>query len=90
MLVEFATEKKYNSVRLHYRRVNQAERWQSGSMELGGGSWRATIPGEYTGSVYALQYYLELKEGPESATLYPGFGPDLIGQPYFVVRQRQG
>lgn len=87
--VEFAAEKDYTSVRLHYRRVNQAERWQSLPMPSAGRLWRAAIPSEYTDSPYPIQYYFELKEAPESAALYPGFGEQLTRQPYFVVGQRQ-
>jgi hypothetical protein len=74
-------------VQLHYRRVNQAERWQSEHMQSNGRLWRAAIPSEYTQSPYALQYYFELKEAPESAALYPGFSEQNTGQPYFVVRR---
>ena len=35
----------------------------------------------------ALEYYFELKEGPEAVRLYPGFNADLTNQPYFVVRR---
>jgi len=87
LAVEFAAEKDYASVRLHYRHVNQAERWQNEPLQSDGRVWRSEIPSEYTQSPYALQYYFELKEAPESAALYPGFGEQLTGQPYFVVRK---
>jgi hypothetical protein len=77
---------KPNSVRLYYRHVNQAEHYQTAEMELQGKEYQAMIPGSYAGSTYPLQYYFELKEGPEKACLYPGFHPDLANQPYFVVR----
>ncbi len=85
--VEFAAGKDYADIQLHYRRVNQAERWQSAPMQSAGRLWSAAIPAEYTGSAYPLQYYFELKEAPERAALYPGFGEQLTGQPYFVVRR---
>ncbi len=85
--LEFAAEKDYASVRLHYRHVNQAERWQSELMQSDVRRWRVTIPSEYTQSPYLLQYYFEMKDAPESATLYPGFSEQLTGQPYFVVRK---
>jgi hypothetical protein len=85
--VEFAAEKNYNSVQLHYRRVTQAERWQSLPMQSDGRLWRGTMPSEYTQSPYPLQYYFELKDAPESAMLYPGLGEQRTGQPYFVVRK---
>jgi hypothetical protein len=71
------------NVRLWYRHVNQAERWQSAAMEQNS----AAIPASYTDSPYALQYYFEVRTGPERAWLYPGFAPDLANQPYFVVRR---
>jgi hypothetical protein len=86
LALEFAAEEDHASVRLHYRRVNQAERWQSAPMESIGRRWHAAIPAEYTQSPYPLQYYFEVKDAPESAGLYPGLGEHLTRQPYFVVR----
>ena len=85
--LEFALDRAYASVRLHYRRVNQAERWQVTPMQSTDRLWRAAIPAAYTESPYALQYYLEVMQAPGSAALYPGFGEHLTGQPYFVVRR---
>lgn len=90
LALEFAADKDYAAVRLFYRRVNQAERWQSAPMQSAGRLWRAEIPAEYTPSPYPLQYYFELTESPDSAALYPGFGEQRTGQPYFAVRRRQG
>jgi hypothetical protein len=87
LTLEFTAEKDYTSAQLHYRCVNQAERWQREPMKSDGRLWRAAIPAEYTQAPYAMQYYFELKEAPESAALYPGFGEQLTGQPYFVVRR---
>ena len=87
LAVEFAADRNYASVQLYYRRVNQAERWQSQPMKLEGGVWRGVIASVYTDSPYALQYCFEMKDAPASATLYPGFGEQLTGQPYFVVRR---
>ncbi|RPI23413.1 MAG: hypothetical protein EHM61_19805 [Acidobacteria bacterium] len=87
LTLEFAAGKDYASVRLHYRHVNQGERWQSEAMQSDGRLWRATIPSEYTQSPYPLQYYFEMKEAPESAALYPGLGEQRFDQPYFVVRR---
>jgi hypothetical protein len=84
--LEFAAEKDYASIRLHYRHVTQAERWESALMRSDGRVWRADIPSGYTESPYPLEYYFEMKEAAERAALYPGFGAQLAGQPYFVVR----
>lgn len=74
-------------VRLWYRHVNQAERWQSVAMERTGADRRAAIPASYTDSPHSLQYYFEVRMAPGRAWLYPGFAPDLANQPYFVVRR---
>jgi len=84
--IELAVEKPV-SVRLYYRHVNQAERWESVEMQALDGRYSATLAGSYTDSNYPLQYYFELKQGPAIASLYPGFVADLTNQPYFVVRR---
>ena len=71
--------------RLYYRHVTHAERYQAVEMAATGNRYRAVVPATYTDSPYPLQYYFELGQGPDSATLYPGFGADLVNQPYFVV-----
>jgi hypothetical protein len=73
-------------VRLQYRRVNHAERWQAMSMTPAGRVWSATIPREYTMTPYPLQYYFEVTDTPTSVGLYPGLGEMRTRQPYFVVR----
>jgi hypothetical protein len=75
------------SARVYYRHVTHAERYKSADMELKDGRYRATIPAGYTDSPNPLEYYFELKQGSESAWLYPGFTPELTNQPYFVVRR---
>ena len=79
--------RKLASSRLYYRHVNQAERFQVAEMEARDNVYRARIPADYTDSPYPLQYYFELKEGPERAWLVPGFAADLSNQPYFVLRR---
>ena len=67
---------------IFYRHVNQAERWQMRETEQRErGLVRAIIPAEYTNSKYSLQYYFSV-----TGKLYPGFGSDLDGTPYYVVR----
>ncbi len=86
--IEIAVEKgrKLAAVRLYYRHVNQAERFESAAMEARDNVYRANIPAGYTDSPYPLQYYFEFREGPEKAWLYPGFAANLANQPYFVLR----
>jgi hypothetical protein len=75
------------SVRLHYRRVNQAERYIVADMQEQSDRYRATIPGDYTETPYPLQYFFELRDASGHAWLYPGFDANLSNQPYYVIRQ---
>ncbi|MCX6628795.1 MAG: hypothetical protein NTW28_14335 [Candidatus Solibacter sp.] len=81
-----APEKKLATVRLYYRHVTQAERYESVAMTSLGSHWRATIPGAYTAGAYPIEYYFELRQSPAKATLHPGFAAGRANQPYFVVR----
>ena len=74
------------AIRLYYRHVNQAERYELAEMRADGNRFTAVIHANYTNSSYPLQYYFELRRLPKSAWLFPGLGSDLKGQPYFVVR----
>jgi hypothetical protein len=85
--IQIAVFGRVRSVRMYYRHVNQAEPYQSAEMAVQGSTYRATIPAAYTDSPYPLQYYFEVRESAEKASLYPGFAPDLSNQPYFVVRR---
>jgi len=76
------------AVRLHYRRVNQAEAYASIGREARAGRFAAEVPGRYTDSPYALQYFFELHCGSARPCLYPGLDLDTFSQPYFLVRQR--
>ena len=85
--IEISIEKVIGSVRLFFRHVNHAERFELVDMQLKDKSYRAIIPAEYTNSEYPLQYYFELKEQLGKAWLHPGFSENLTNQPYFVVRK---
>jgi hypothetical protein len=85
--VEFEPDREHASVTLHYRHVNQAERWQHEPGHAAARVWRAAIPAAYTGTPYPLQYYFEVRDAPATASLYPGLGPQRTNQPYFVVRR---
>jgi len=75
------------AVIMHYRHVNQAERWQqTATTPAGGNVYKAEIDGTYTQSVYPLQYYFEVRLGEDKAALYPGFNSELNNQPYFVLQ----
>jgi len=80
-------EKPVTGVRLYFRHVNHAERFQSAEMKAEGNTYSAAIPGDYSNAPYPLQYYFEVTQ-PDVTSLYPGFGPEVTGQPYFVVRRQ--
>ena len=73
------------SARLFYRHVDQAERWETINLMRND----VTIPADYTKTSFAIQYYFELRKRDKPASLYPGLGPDLANQPYFVVSQER-
>lgn len=78
-----------SDVQLLYRHVNQSEHFQILSMRPGpqSGAYTGEIPAAYADSPYPLQYYFVLRTSANDATLFPGFAPDPINQPYFVLRQ---
>jgi hypothetical protein len=76
------------TVRLLYRHVNQAERWRVVDANAANSAYVATIPAEYTGSEYPLEYYFELVDKRGEAWMYPGFNKSLSNQPYFTVEKR--
>lgn len=78
------------SARLHYRHVNQGERWLSADMQSGAGGFTASIPGDYTDSPYPLEYYFELRGGPEAVWMHPAFNSTLSNQPYYAISKREG
>lgn len=74
-------------VRLCYRHVNQAERWQSVELARRRGAFQGEIPAAYTARRYALQYYFEVQASPTEATLFPPLAGDLANVPYYLVRR---
>ena len=87
--IEMAIESGHSvsRARLHYRHVNQAEAYTVEEMALKSGRYEQMIPGRYTDSQYPLQYFFELHDEKGAAWIHPGFGRDLMNQPYFVVLQ---
>jgi hypothetical protein len=78
------------SARLHYRHVNQAESYIIVDMAGAHGALQTTVPGDYTDSPYALEYFFELHDGAGRAWLHPGLNATLSNQPYFVLQQTAG
>ena len=74
-----------SSVYLHYRHVDQAERWQSVQMQASQHKYSGEIPAAYTHSDYSLQYYFELRRGTDAAWLYPALNSTLSNQPYYAI-----
>jgi len=80
--------KPVSSVRIRYRHVNQAERWNVVDSKGENDIFIAAIPSEYTRSEFALEYYFELSDAGGTERTYPGFNQPLSNQPYFAVFKR--
>ncbi len=77
-----------DSVHLSYRHVNQGERWQSVEMQRVHNGFSAAVSGDYTNSVYPLQYYFVLRRGADAASFFPAFNASLSNQPYYAIAKR--
>ena len=88
MVVE-RSEPGVSSVRLRYRHVSQAERWDALDAKAEGRSYTVPIPSEYTQTEFSLEYYFELTGGAGKTWMYPGFNKTLSNQPYFAVRNKK-
>jgi hypothetical protein len=74
------------AIRVYYRHVNQAERYQSSEMQRESDRFSTVVPADHTNAKYSLQYYFELRVAPDNFWLFPGLGYNLQTRPYFVVR----
>ena len=83
----FTASPDATAVRLWYRHVSQAERWQSTDMIRNGTNWQTVIPADYTASPYPLQYYAEVTETSQRIALYPGLSQEPRTLPYIVLRR---
>ena len=72
---------------LHYRHVDQAERWTQVAMAGSGGNFMGAIPAATTGSPYPVQYYFEFRRG-NRAWSHPAFNASLSNTPYYAVFKR--
>jgi hypothetical protein len=84
--LQLLARQKPGAARLHYRHVNQAERWRTEEMRFGKALFTAAIPADYTASPFPLEYYFELRDAAGAAALFPGLKPDFSNQPYYAVR----
>jgi hypothetical protein len=85
--VASGSKSKPTSARLFYRHVDQAERWLSIPMQKSGNTYTAALPGDYTASIYPLQYYFEL-QADNAGCFFPAFNATLSNQPYYAVSKR--
>lgn len=76
------------SVTLHYRHVNQAERYTVAPMINQRGIYELVVPSSYTNTEYPLQYYFQIQPKDGDAYLYPGFDDLRQQSPYFIVRNK--
>lgn len=71
---------------LHYRHVNQAERWSAVPMARSADGWSATIPGDYTAGKFHMQVYVTALDG-DTVLMIPGLAEDLSNEPYRTIMQ---
>ena len=71
---------------LHYRHVNQAERWRSTAMRRTATASPRTIPADYTHSDFHLQYFVSLTRQGQPV-LVPGLEGNLANEPYVTALQ---
>jgi hypothetical protein len=76
------------TVRLHYRHVDQAERWKRVEMQGNGVSFTGAIPADYTTTEFPLEYYFDLVGKSGETRLEPAFNETLSNQPYYAVMRR--
>jgi hypothetical protein len=88
LLITVLVPDEVSSIRLHYRHVDQAERWKRVEMQGDGGRFTAAIPADYTQSDFPLQYYFDLVGKSGAARLEPAFNATFSNQPYYTVMQR--
>jgi hypothetical protein len=69
---------------LHYRHINQAERWKAMTMTRDERGYAGLIPGNYTNSRFHLQYFISLRRGGQPV-LSPGLNEDLANEPYYTA-----
>ncbi|MBY3307788.1 hypothetical protein HFO04_34295 [Rhizobium laguerreae] len=84
--IGFQTQESDAEVLLHYRHVNQGERWQHLKPETFPDGIRWTIPGSYSHSDFHIQFYLTSTDG-ERVQMLPGFPDTLDAAPYELIEQ---
>jgi hypothetical protein len=73
------------TIKVHYRHVNQAEEYNIEPMSKENGSWRLNIPASFTDSEYHVIYFFEIIDSNNNAWIFPGFNDNLANQPYYHV-----
>jgi hypothetical protein len=76
------------AVRLHYRHVNQSEKYNIVEMKAEGKSCRGAIPGGFTDSAYPVMYFFEAVNDAGAGTFLPGINEVMDNQPYYVIREQ--
>lgn len=84
--IGFQTPESKADVLLHYRHVNQGERWQHLKPQVVAEGIRWTIPGSYTHSDFHIQFYLTASDH-ERVQILPGLPDTLDAPPYMLIEQ---
>ena len=73
-------------VKLHYRHVNQSEKFNSLEMIADGDSFEAVIPEEFTNTSWPVMYFFEVIEKTGTASFLPCINETMDNVPYYVIR----
>jgi len=82
-----AASEPMREIKLRYRHVDQAERFETAEAVQDGAIHSATIPASYTAADYSIEYYWIATPSSGVAGIVPGFDPSHGNQPYRVVRR---
>jgi hypothetical protein len=87
--VKVGGDVEISRVSLRYRHLDQSATYEEVAMGRNGDGFSAAVPAAYADSPFALQYHFVIRDTDGGSWHYPGLGPELSDQPYFVVRQRE-
>jgi hypothetical protein len=87
LALTIATSEPMRTIKLRYRHVDQAERFETAEAVQDGDIFRATIPASYTTTEYSIEYFWIVEPTIGSVTIMPGFDSSHSNQPYHVARR---
>jgi len=89
ILVKAVMPKGTKTAKLHYRHVNQGEKYNIVEMKAAEKEYSALIPGAFTKTEYPVMYFFEAIDGSGAGSFLPGINDVMDNQPYYVIREKQ-